>query len=133
MSEFTHAGGIVIRRNKGTLHYLIVTAKKNPKHWVFPKGHIIVGETPEQTAKREVLEETGVEAKILDFVNTIKFKTRDEAIMAKFYLMEYIAEKGDAEDREKRWCTYDEALDLLSFEETRDLLRQSQPLAHKLI
>jgi ADP-ribose pyrophosphatase YjhB (NUDIX family) len=133
MSQLTHAGGIVIRHDKGELRYLIITAKKNPEHWVFPKGHINVGETPEQTAKREVLEETGVQAKILDFVGTTEFQTRDEAAKVKFYLMEYVAEEGKAEDREKRWCTYEEALDLLSFDDTRDLLRQSQPLAHKSI
>ena len=133
MSQLTHAGGIVVRRDKDTIRCLVVTAKKNPQHWVFPKGHINVGETPEQTAKREVLEETGVQAKILDLVGTTEFQTRDEAVKVKFYLMEYVAEKGEAEDRGKRWCTYEEALDLLSFDDTRDLLRQSQPLARKLI
>ncbi|MER3444250.1 MAG: DNA mismatch repair protein MutT [Meiothermus sp.] len=34
-------------------------------YWVFPKGHVDDGETPEQTALREVLEETGIEGKVL--------------------------------------------------------------------
>lgn len=34
-------------------------------YWVFPKGHTDPGETPEQTARREVLEETGISGRIV--------------------------------------------------------------------
>jgi 8-oxo-dGTP pyrophosphatase MutT (NUDIX family) len=133
MSELTHAGGIVIRSVNGELQYLIITAKENPDHWVFPKGHIDLGETPEQTAKREVLEETGVEAEIIEFVGTNVFEAKGEAVRVKFFLMKYIGEKGNPENREKRWCTFEEGFKLLTFKDTQNLLQLSQPLAEKSI
>lgn len=129
MSEFTHAGGIVFKTEDNICRYLIVSAKMNPDHWVFPKGHIGSEETPEATAVREVLEETGVEARVLAFVGSTKFKTQEETVYVKFYLMEYLADRGRAEPRQQRWCTYKEGLELLTFEDTRQLLALAQPMA----
>ena len=74
MFDYTHAGGIAYRVVEGLPQYLIVTAKKNPEHWVLPKGHIEPGETPEAAAIREVREETGVEAKITGLVGAVEFE-----------------------------------------------------------
>lgn len=132
MSEFSHAGGIVFRSDDGVCRYLIVSAKRNPDHWVLPKGHIDPGETPEQAAKREVLEETGVEAKMIQFVGTGAFEAGGEAVTVKFYLMQYVTQKGEGESRQKRWCTFQEALESLTFPDTRELLRTANTIAAKL-
>ena len=42
----THAGGIVVRLDDGVARFLLVTARRQPGQWVFPKGHIEPGETP---------------------------------------------------------------------------------------
>ncbi len=132
MSEFTHAGGIVFRSDDGVCRYLIVSAKKNPDHWVLPKGHIAPGETPEQAAKREVLEETGVEAEIIQFVGTSEFEASGEAVTVKFYLLEYVAQKGKGESRQKRWCTFEEGLKILTFEDARDFLGRATAATQEL-
>jgi 8-oxo-dGTP pyrophosphatase MutT (NUDIX family) len=131
MSELTHAGGIAVKNDNGVLRYLIVTAKKNRHHWVLPKGHIELGETMEQTAEREVMEEGGIEARLLDPVGTVEFRENDKSVRVKFYLMEYVRTKGEGEGRLRRWCTYEEALGLLSFDNARVLLRLAKPLAEK--
>jgi len=115
-NNLTHGGGIVIRREKGELVYLIITARKNPNHWVLPKGHIDPGESPEQTAVREVAEETGVRAEVIDFAGTIQFTKNGELVKAGFYLMEYVSQSDAEEQREQRWCSYQEALQLVTFE-----------------
>jgi len=46
-SELTHAGGVVYRLDGGVAHFLLVTARHQPKEWLFPKGHIEAGETPD--------------------------------------------------------------------------------------
>ena len=69
-SDFTHGGGLVARFDKNKISYLIITAKDNPDHWVFPKGHIENGENEEATAEREVMEETGIEAKTIEPVGS---------------------------------------------------------------
>ncbi len=133
MSEFTHAGGIVFKTDDDVCRYLIVSAKKNPDHWVFPKGHVDSEETPEATAVREVLEETGVEARILEIVGSTKFKTKEETVYVEFYLMEYLSDGERAEPRQQRWCTYKEGLELLTFEDARQLLSLSQSMSTNFI
>ena len=52
-------GAIVFRRHSGNVEFLLIKNKKGG-NWGFPKGHIEAGETEHDTAKREVLEETGL-------------------------------------------------------------------------
>ena len=52
------AGGVVVRRIHDTLHVLVI---RDPyRKWGLPKGHVEDGETDQQTALREVAEETGL-------------------------------------------------------------------------
>jgi 8-oxo-dGTP pyrophosphatase MutT (NUDIX family) len=133
MTDFTHAGGIVYRPGNGVLLYLVVTAKKNPDHWIFPKGHIEPGETPEQTAVREVMEETGIKGRIIQPVGDSQFQTAAEAVHGLFYLMEYLGETETKENRQQRWCTYNECLNLLTFPDGRRLLTLAHKTLHKLL
>ena len=76
--------------------------------WTFPKGRSDRGETPEQTALREVLEETGYRARI---VAAIPKAFGGETTTTAFYLMEPIGEQGPYEDEtsKTRWVTFSEA------------------------
>jgi 8-oxo-dGTP diphosphatase len=123
--------------------------------WVLPKGLIEKGEKPEETAVREVAEETGVRAKIVNlepvYIDKYSFqadyKTESGAIRrvekyqedgggkttvnksVTYYLMEWVA--GDPQDHdfemeEVGWFSYEEAMEKLDFEGERQALRQAQ-------
>ena len=124
MSKTTHAGGIVVRKDADALRFLLVQAKRNPGNWIFPKGHVESGEPEAQAALREVREEAGVEAEILAPLDTIPFVQDGQPASIRFYLMKYLRDVPTHEDRARRWCTYDEAMELLSYEESRALLRR---------
>ena len=123
MPEFTHGGGVVVRRSRFTNLYLLVRAKGAEEEWVFPKGHIESGEDAKAAALREVREEAGVEAEFLTELNHIEFIYKNEQIRVHFFLLKYLREVPQEESREKQWRTYEEALNLLSFEENRWILQ----------
>lgn len=126
MGQYTHAGGLVARRQQGEFYYLVVRAKPNPQHWVIPKGHIEAGETPEEAARREVREETGVAAEIIASLGELRFVYRGEPVSAIIYLMSYQWEAQPAERREHRWEPYEAARALLTFPDTQALLEQAR-------
>ena len=132
MADFTHAGGIVYRYDGENPRYLIITAKKNPHHWVLPKGHIDAGEKMADAALREVREETGVKARIIKPVGVSRIQTASLSILALFFLMEYLGEAGQGEDRQKRWCSLAEGMNLLSFQDSRQLLRKAHEMVKEI-
>ena len=58
-------GAVVYRQEGRDLRFLLVK-NKNGRHWGFPKGHMEQDETEQQTAIREVREETGLQIEICD-------------------------------------------------------------------
>ena len=74
MIEATSCGGVVIFRGKVLLLYK--SYKNKYDGWVLPKGTVEFGETHEQTALREVLEETGSKATIIKYINKSEYTFR---------------------------------------------------------
>ncbi len=122
----THAGGVVIRGDRNSIQYLVVTAKDALDQWVLPKGHIEAGESPEQAARREVLEETGIVAAVRDDLDVVEFNAPAGLVRAQFFLMQTVTEGLPSEGRKTAWCSYDEANKLLSFPEARKLIHQAE-------
>jgi len=60
----------------------------------------------EQTAEREVLEETGFQSRILKSIGTTCFTFNKETIRVKFYPMELFSDIGKKENCQMRWCYY---------------------------
>ncbi len=126
IKQYTHAGGIVIRRQRGEIYYLVVQAKPNPDHWVIPKGHIEPGETPEEAARREIREETGVAADIIAPLGDLRFQHGGARVAALIYLLAYRGEGQPAEKRQCRWEPFATARELLTFANNRTLLDRAQ-------
>jgi 8-oxo-dGTP pyrophosphatase MutT (NUDIX family) len=123
-TTLTHAGGVAYRRSAdGAYQVLLVRARRPPHEWVLPKGHIEPGETPAQTARRELIEEAGIDAEPELELGHATFVVRGKQVRAVFYLMEYRVTRPSHEDREIRWCTFSEALRLTPFENAQSLLR----------
>ena len=69
MIEATSCGGVVIFRGK--ILVLYKSYKNKYEGWVLPKGTVEAGEEFKDTAAREVLEETGVQASIIKYVGKV--------------------------------------------------------------
>jgi ADP-ribose pyrophosphatase YjhB (NUDIX family) len=124
----THAGGVVFRRRRGILEFLLVEATNKPSEWVLPKGHIEPPEDKRETAVREVHEEAGVWARILVALDDpISYTVDGRRITVQFYLMESVA-RGLRIDRDRRhvWLPGNEAGVKASHPETRTLLRSAE-------
>ena len=97
--------------------------------WTLPKGTPDPGETLEETALREVGEETGLEVRIVEPLRSIEYDfVQDGTRIHKtvhYYLMEPTGgdlSRHDAEFERVRWVPFDEAGSLLSFATERELV-----------
>lgn len=129
MMEDKACGAVVYRRKSNVLYFLLV--KHYPAgHWGFPKGHAEPGETEEQTARREILEETGLDLELKPgFRWVIQYYPRS---MVKKEVVYFLAEsqKKKVRIQEKElsnavWLELEDALVLATHEGTRDLLKQA--------
>ena len=130
----TSAGGIVIRF-VGDAPQLVVGRRRRERDgvtWTLPKGTPNAGETTEQTATREVTEETGLTVAIVEPFDSIAYtfvqgRTRIHKTVH-YYLM---APTGgdfashDHEFDEVRWIGFDDASSLLTFETERSLVARA--------
>ncbi len=125
------AGGIVVKDDK----VLVIKTKnlKNETVYTFPKGHIEKNEDAEESAIREVEEETGVKCKIKKELKTVEYWfVRDKKRVhkkVKWYLMEPVGEtdlsklKHCYEVDEVMWVKLDEVEKLLSYKSDKELVK----------
>jgi 8-oxo-dGTP pyrophosphatase MutT (NUDIX family) len=121
----SHAGGVVFRRVGSRIEYLLIRARQPDGAWVFPKGHIERGESDEDAALREALEEAGVHATIVGYLGQLLL---DRGNAAMFLMTCKDSERATAE-REYAWFAFDRALQTLSFQESRELLKVADQIA----
>lgn len=122
----THAGGVVYREGADQIEYLLVQAKDSAEKWVLPKGHIEPEEKMQETAVREVREETGVWARVEADLKRVSFPVNGVMINVQFYLMEALANGKGSEGREPAWLPLSQALDRATNRESKDLLRSAE-------
>ncbi|NPB08113.1 MAG: NUDIX hydrolase [Aquificae bacterium] len=122
--EFS-AGGVLFKNGE-------VLLIKNPSGvWTFPKGLIEEGESPQETAVREVYEETGIKGRVVDYLGEISYwyTLKGERIFkrVKYYLMEY--ESGEPrpswEVLEARFFPVEEAGKLLKYPGDKEIFRKA--------
>lgn len=118
----THAGGVVYRLKDATPELLLVSSRYDKSIWVLPKGHIEDGETTDETAVREVFEEAGVTARVVEFLITSRQVVRGDVQMVEYYLLEGLAEEKASEGRKVAWLAGDAAIRRLTFDEHRVVL-----------
>ncbi len=135
------AGGIVFRRDPDlTARFLLI--RDSYQHWGFPKGHLEDDETPAAAAMRETREETGLEQLILQGPIRVidwHFRFRGKYIhkFCHFFLFESPA--GDAVPQVDegitavRWEVLEKALEVLSYDNARGVLRRGAEMARTLV
>lgn len=131
------AGGVLVRRLKGRWYLAAIRPAGKPAGvWALPKGLIAPGEGPEETALREVGEETGARGRLLGKLGDSRYVyTVDGERVFKvvsFYLLRYSGGRlGDLpaehahEVVEVRWLRLDEAPRLLAYEGEREMARRA--------
>jgi 8-oxo-dGTP pyrophosphatase MutT (NUDIX family) len=127
----TSAGGIVVRaeRNGRSLVVGMRRRDRDAVTWTLPKGTPNPHETTEQTAIREVTEETGLEVRILERLSSIEYTfiqggTRIHKTVH-YFLMEPSGgdlSRHDHEFEQVRWLPFAEASGLLTFATERALV-----------
>jgi 8-oxo-dGTP pyrophosphatase MutT (NUDIX family) len=130
----TSCGGIIVRRTADDSEIVLGrrTREGDRVTWSLPKGTPDNDETAEQTALREVTEETGLEVRIVAPVGPIQyfFTQRGKRIhkTVHYYLMEATGgdmANHDHEFDEVAWVTIAEARALMSFSTERDIVEQA--------
>ena len=123
MRKEKSCGCIIMENNKVLLVY-----EKNRNFWGFPKGHVEEGENELETASREVKEEVGLDVIIDENKRyVLNYIIRNE--IDKTTVLYLAKNKGgkihkqDTEIEDVRWCSFDEALDLLTFDNWKDMFR----------
>jgi 8-oxo-dGTP diphosphatase len=90
--EFS-AGGVVVREQEAIVIVPVKRAADGRRVLGLPKGHLDGDETPEQAARREVAEETGVHAELIDELGDVSYeyerKGRRVQKVVRFFLFEY--------------------------------------------
>lgn len=123
-------GAVVVRKIGGSRRYLLIKNKRSA-HWGFPKGHIERGETDIDTAKREVLEETGLHIDILpDFTQTSEYSIQGKIeksvsiFLAETKDTQTVIQKEEIEDY--IWLEFPKAYNTLKFPNDRDILNKAE-------
>lgn len=129
--EFS-AGGVVVRDDQIITIVPIKRAADGQRVLGLPKGHLDGDETPEQAAQREVAEETGVEAELLELLGDVRYHYerhgRPVAKVVRFYLFAY--RSGDVADHDHeievaQWMGLEQAAQELSYEGEREMVRRA--------
>ncbi|HAK56696.1 MAG TPA: hypothetical protein DCP38_14605 [Acidobacteria bacterium] len=115
----THAGAVVFREDGGERRFLLVRSSAGTD-WVLPKGHIERGETLEETARREVLEEAGAAVEIVHPIGVTEIPTK-QAVVA-YFTARFEASVGSDEQRELVWLALPAARQRLSHDSARAIL-----------
>jgi 8-oxo-dGTP diphosphatase len=124
------AGGIVLRAAKAPLIAVVRLRKRN--EWVLPKGKLDAGETPRDAAEREVLEETGHDVSVHEFLGTLVYETGVRSKIVHYWRMEADGEQVHElmhDVRSVDWLPLAEAVQRLSRGYERAFLETVGPIA----
>ena len=138
MPKELSCGAIVFRKQKdGSVKYLLLHYEAG--HWDFPKGNQEKNEKEEQTAAREIKEETGIED--IEFADGFKeavkyfYKKDGETIYKEvtFFLTESATEKVNIsfEHIGYVWMSYENAYKKLTFNNSKELLEKANKFLSK--
>lgn len=109
----TSCGTATIRTSEKGLEVLLVKPRAGQDKWGFPKGHVDEGESHEEAAARETLEETGVAVQILPHIlgsTQVKLKGEDKTVIIYMAVPANPLEEPSPTDGENAvvaWCQVD--------------------------
>lgn len=140
--EFS-AGGVLVRRLRGRWVFAAIRPQGKPEGtWALPKGLIDRGEHAEETALREIEEETGARGRVLEklgdarYVYTASWRGGERVFkVVSFYLVRYrggrlgaIDEAMRTEVADVRWLPLDDASALLAYDGERKMAERARAI-----
>lgn len=126
------AGGVVFKKENDKIHFVLISPKEG--RWCLPKGLMAEEEKEEETALREVREETGLVCRIVQKIDTIEYwyYSREKGVrlhkFVHFFLMEFMEgslENHDWEVIEVKWFEAEDAIDKASFQSEKEILKKA--------
>ncbi|MFI0433176.1 MAG: NUDIX hydrolase [Candidatus Nanopelagicales bacterium] len=129
--EETSAGGLLIDFDRDPLSAVIIGRydRRGRMVWSLPKGHIEEGETREETAVREITEETGIEGQVLCELGTIDFTFVAEGRRIHKTVHHFLLERTggevsteDIEVADVAWVALADVSDRLTYADERRLM-----------
>ena len=124
------AGGIVLRREDPARIAVVRLRKRH--EWVLPKGKLDEGETPRAAAEREVMEETGHDVSVHEFLGTLVYEADGRAKVVHYWRMEAGGDQVHElmhDVKSVDWLPLGDALERLSRSSERAFLENVGPLA----
>src|SRR5262249_17617699 len=126
------AGGIVLR--EGSRPRIAIVRLRRDKSWVLPKGKLYPGEPALAAAKREVLEETGYEVSVREFLGSMSYPVDGKIKIIQFWRMEAVGSpvrELTYDVKAVKWVSLKRAVDTLSRQHEKVFLAHVGPIALK--
>lgn len=129
----TSGGAIIFRKEDNKILYLLLDYKSR---FDLVKGDVLPGETEKETAAREIEEETGITDIIFvdNFRETIEYSYRWENDLLYKKITFFLAETKTKDIRISfehfgyKWCEFGEAMRLIKFRNTKEILKKADEL-----
>lgn len=141
----TSFGIVPIYKGKDGNFLFCVVRHSSGQHWGFPKGHPQTGETVEETARRELFEETGIDKidivpnrEITESYSFEKNGVRHNKTVKYFIGFAHTVEICTQENFQKeiigiQWLPYPELIECLTFSEAKEVAAKADEYIHKQI
>lgn len=123
-------GAVVYRKSHGNTEILLIK-HVNSGHWSFPKGHVEGSETELETARREIMEETGVEV-ILDptFRETVSYSPKKDTQKIVVYFLaqakNFELKPQEEEVADIRWVDINYAVNILTYDNDKVIVNRAK-------
>ncbi len=120
--------GAVVFREKDYKKQILLIRHVNGGHWAFPKGHVERNETEEETALREILEETGLSVQLDNrYRQVVSYSPRKDVMKDVVYFVALaprdtnaVAQEGEIS--QIKWVDMHSAVEYVSFDNDKKIL-----------
>ncbi len=139
MANETSCGVLIYRKENNKILYLLLYKKPHlhyKESWDFPRGLMEKNEKSEETALREVREESGITDLILNknFEEKLRWFYRKDGRLVSKEVIYFLGEtktsdvKISSEHDDFKWCDYEEALKLIKFDNAKQIFKKANEI-----
>ena len=136
MSYEKSCGAVVFRKYHGNIELLLIKHVVGG-HGSFPKGHVEAGETEEQTALREIKEETGIDVELITtFREVVSYSPKRDTTKDVIYFLgkaktfQYTPQ--EEEIAQIKWVEINLAHSFLTYDNDKQLVNKAKPIIRDL-